>query len=151
MARIYVCDDNADVRHVVIYSLTDDDHEIVMLKDGEAALEALLADAPDLLILDLMMPGADGYEILSQIESWGIRDQMRTIVLTARASDEVRRRALDLGADEFITKPFDPEVLAQAVAHLLSLSPADLRARRARSSQEELSLSESDGSPSFER
>ena len=130
MARIYVVDDNADVRHVVIYALMDEGHDILMIRDGEAAIEALISEPPDLVVLDLMLPGIDGFEILNQMRSWGIQDNTRTIVLTARASDEDRRRVLELGADDFLSKPFDPEALAERVKGLLALSPEELRFRR---------------------
>ncbi|CAN5581394.1 hypothetical protein BH24ACT26_BH24ACT26_10140 [soil metagenome] len=130
MARIYVVDDDADVRHVVIYSLMDLGHDIAMYRDGETALEALLADPPDLLILDVMMPGHDGYEILQQAHSWGLQETTRTIVLSARASDVDRKRALDLGADLFMCKPFDPERLEKATRELLEVSTDELRQRR---------------------
>ena len=132
MARVYVADDNADVRHVVVYSLMDQGHDVTMLRDGESALEALLAEPPDLLVLDIMMPGRDGYEVLEQMRSWGLHDGTRTIVVTARASDDDRRRAFGAGADAFLVKPFDPETLADTAADLLRLSGAELKERRAR-------------------
>src|ERR687896_109295 len=130
MARIYVVDDSADVRHVVIYALMDEGHDILMIRDGEAAIEALISEPPDLVVLDLMLPGIDGFEILDQMRSWGIHDHTRTMVLTARASHEDRRRVMELGADDFLTKPFDPEELADRVQSLLRLSSEELRLRR---------------------
>jgi DNA-binding response OmpR family regulator len=130
MARIYVVDDSADVRHVVIYALMDEGHDILMIRDGEAAIEALISEPPDLVVLDLMLPGIDGFEILDQMRSWGIQDNTRTIVLTARASDKDRRRVMELGADDFLTKPFDTEALAERVKSLLQLSSEELRLRR---------------------
>jgi DNA-binding response OmpR family regulator len=132
MARVFVVDDNADVRHVIIYSLMDGGHDVTMLKDGEAALEALLNEPPDVLVLDIMMPGYDGFEVLQQMQSWGLRDTTRTIVLTARTSDNDRKRALEAGADEFMRKPFDPEELASKVEELLSVPADELASHRAR-------------------
>jgi DNA-binding response OmpR family regulator len=132
MARVFVVDDNADVRHVVIYSLVDGGHDVTVLKDGDAALEALLNEPPDVLVLDIMMPGFDGFEVMEQMHSWGLRDTTRTIVLTARASDVDRRKAFEVGADEFMSKPFDPEELVASVEDLLSLPVSDLQERRAR-------------------
>ncbi|HEX2235381.1 MAG TPA: response regulator [Actinomycetota bacterium] len=132
MARVFVVDDNADVRHVIIYSLMDGGHDVTTLKDGEAALEALLNEPPDVLVLDIMMPGYDGFEVLQQMQSWGLRDTTRTIVLTARASDNDRKRALEAGADEFMRKPFDPEELASKVEELLSVPADELASHRAR-------------------
>jgi len=135
MARIYVVDDDAGVRHVVIYALMDEGHDIFMIKDGEAAIEALISQPPDLVVLDLMLPGIDGFEILNQMRSWGIQHNTRTIVLTARASDGDRRRVLELGADDFLSKPFDPETLAESVKDLLALSSEELRLRRLHTGQ----------------
>jgi DNA-binding response OmpR family regulator len=131
LARIYVVDDDADVRHVVVYALMDEGHDIFMIRDGEAALEALIAEPPDLVVLDLVLPGVDGFEVLNQMRSWGIHDNTRTIVLSALAAAEDRRRALELGADAFVAKPFDLEVLAGKVRELLALSPQELHRRRA--------------------
>lgn len=130
MARIYVVDDDTDVRHVISYALDDEGHEVTAHKDGEAALEALLAAPPDLMILDLMMPGYDGYEILEQMDGWGLREATRVLVLTAKVSAADRSRALSLGADAFMTKPFDPDALADRVRELLALSNEDRRAQR---------------------
>jgi DNA-binding response OmpR family regulator len=132
MARIFVADDNADVRHVVMYSLMDLGHDVALYRDGEAALDALLADPPDVLILDIMMPGYDGFEVLGQLKSWGVQETTRTLVLSARAADEDRLRALALGADVWMTKPFDPEELADAVGALVALSGEELARWRAR-------------------
>ena len=131
MARIYVVDDNADVRHVVIYALMDEGHDILMIRDGEAALEALISDPPDLVVLDIMLPGVDGFEVLEQMRNWGIQDGTRTLMLTARASDGDQQRALELGADDYMSKPFDPDVLAGKVRVLLALGDDELKARRA--------------------
>jgi DNA-binding response OmpR family regulator len=126
MGRIFVVEDDPDVRHVVIYSLREANHEVVVHRDGESALEALLLDPPDLLILDIMMPGYDGFEILEQMRSWGVDAETRTIVLSARTTERDRRRALGLGADDYIFKPFDPERLAARAEELI----ADSQARR---------------------
>jgi two-component system response regulator VicR len=148
MARIYVVDDSADVRHVVIYALMDEGHDILMIRDGEAAIEALISEPPDLVVLDLMLPGIDGFEILDQMRSWGIHDNTRTIVLTARASAEDRRRVMELGADDFVSKPFDPEELASRVKGLLRLSPEELRLRRAGADQARaISMERNDRAP----
>jgi DNA-binding response OmpR family regulator len=119
MARIYVVDDNPDVRHVIVYSLMQQGHDVAVHRDGESALEALLHDPPELMVLDIMMPGCDGFEILEQMRNWGLQDTTRTIVLTARATEEDRRHALDLGADDYMSKPFDPEELASRASRLL--------------------------------
>jgi DNA-binding response OmpR family regulator len=88
------------------------------------------------LILDILMPGLDGFEILAQMRSWGVQDGTRTLVLSARTADKDRARALELGADLFVAKPFDPDELAEAVKELIALTSEGLREWRARGSRD---------------
>jgi DNA-binding response OmpR family regulator len=124
MAKIYVADDNADVRNVLLYALVDEGHEVFALKDGESAMEALLAAPADVLVLDIMMPGLDGYQVLEQMGSWGILSATKVLVLSAKASDVDRQRALNLGASAFMSKPFDPDAMLETIDELLGVTKA---------------------------
>jgi DNA-binding response OmpR family regulator len=130
MGHILIADDNAEIRHVITYTLMEEGHYISVMRDGESTLETLLAEPPDLLILDIMMPGLDGFEVLEEIESWGLGDKTRVLVLSAKSADEDRERAMALGAAGFMCKPFDPDELVTKVDELLALSPAELRTQR---------------------
>lgn len=130
MARIYIAEDDSDIRQILSFCFIDEGHEVSALKDGEAAWEQLLSLPPDLLILDLMMPGMDGLEVLSSMMGWGIRNSTRVIVVTARASDADFQMVREAGADRMITKPFDPDRLIEIAREVLSTSLEDLAIER---------------------
>lgn len=130
MARILIADDDSDIRHLLVYSLVDEGHEVSMAKDGLATLDALRPVLPDLLILDVMMPGKDGFEVLEEMNAAGARDTTRVLMLTAKSSDRDFERGLQLGADAYMTKPFDPDEIVRTVRDLLALTNEELRQRR---------------------
>ena len=130
MARIYVADDDPDVKAVVAYTLGDAGHEITTFSDGASVRASTVADPPDLLVLDVMMPGLDGLQVLEFLRGWRFDAWVRVLILTARASEQDWSRAFELGADRFMTKPFDPDELTAAVGELLAFSPKELRERR---------------------
>lgn len=130
MARILIADDDPDIRQLVIYTLADEGHEVSVAKDGKEALEHFVASAPDLMLLDIMMPEMDGYDVLRAIEEQDIRGSSRILVLTAKGSERDWKLGYDLGADRYTTKPFDPDELLETVAEMLSASPEELAAKR---------------------
>jgi len=130
MARIYIAEDDSDIRQILSFCFIHEGHEVSALKDGEAAWEQLLSVPPDLLILDLMMPGMDGLEVLSSMIGWGIRGSTRVIVVTARASDADFDKVREAGADRMITKPFDPDRLIEMAQEVLAISLEDLAIER---------------------
>jgi DNA-binding response OmpR family regulator len=110
-ARVLVVDDEPIVRDVLGRYLARDGFEVDQAGDGEAALDSFRAAPPDLVLLDLMLPGKDGVEVFTRI-----REQSDTpvIMLTAKAQEADRVVGLEIGADDYITKPFSPrEVLAR--------------------------------------
>jgi DNA-binding response OmpR family regulator len=132
MARIYVADDDPDITKVIKYALTDEGHDVTAFTDGAAARTAAMATPPDLLILDVMMPELDGFQVLDMLRNSRARASIRILVLTARASEIDWSRAYKLGADGFMTKPFDPDELAATVAELLAMPEAELKERKER-------------------
>ena len=132
MARIFIADDDPDIRHLFRFSLADEGHEVGVARNGEEALEAIVAEPPDLLIVDVMMPGMDGYELLDALEAAGIKDALKILVVTARNSEKDWELGFEKGADLYMTKPFDPSELAAAVHDLLNAGEAELRVRRER-------------------
>jgi|CXWL01.1.fsa_nt_gi diguanylate cyclase (GGDEF)-like protein len=109
--RILIAEDSAVSRELLVATLEGFGHEVVAVKDGVAALEALLApDGPHLAILDWMMPGLDGLEVCRQVR-WRATHYVYLILLTACDRHENMLAALDAGADEFLTKPFKAAVL----------------------------------------
>jgi two-component system response regulator ResD len=121
--RIMVVDDDATVADVVGRYLTRDGFEVEMEHDGERALERALAAPPDLLVLDLMLPGLDGLEVFRRLRE---RAPVPTIMLTARGGEDERVLGLELGADDYLAKPFSPRELTARVHAVLRRAGAPL-------------------------
>ena len=130
MARILIVDDNADIRRLIGTILATSDHMLAYAEDGEKALEIVKKNNPDLVILDVMMPKMDGFMVLKQMRVAGLRESTKVLVLTAKSSESDWVRGYKLGADSYLTKPFNPEELQGAVDELFSMSKDKLRERR---------------------
>ncbi len=113
---ILVVDDEPAITRLVRATLQANGHAVVTAARGEEALQLLEDERPDLVVLDLMMPGMDGFETLRRIRS---RGQTPVIMLTARAGDADKLKGLQGGADDYVTKPFNPEELAARVNAVL--------------------------------
>ena len=119
MARVLVVDDDHTVREVVVSYLRAHRHDVVEVADGEAALVAMRETPADLVVLDLMLPGIDGLEVCRRLRS---TSQVHVIMLTALGSETDRVVGLELGADDYVTKPFSPRELALRVDSVLRRS-----------------------------
>lgn len=113
---ILIVDDEAAIVRLVRAKLQADGYAVVTAYSGEAALELIENERPDLIVLDVMMPGMDGFETLRRIR---INDHVPVIMLTARSSDRDKVRGLESGADDYLAKPFNPDELAARVASVL--------------------------------
>jgi two-component system, OmpR family, response regulator ResD len=115
-ARVLVVDDEPIVRDVLSRYLSREGFEVETAADGQAALDVFEATRPELIVLDLMLPGIDGLEVLRRIRS---RNGAAVIMLTARGEETDRVVGLELGADDYVAKPFSPrEVVARVRAVL---------------------------------
>lgn len=114
--KILVADDDPDLLDLVAYALGQAGYLVVKASDGSTALARFAAEAPDIAILDINMPGASGFEVCSAIRS---RSTAPIMMLTARGEEQDVVRALDLGADDYLTKPFSPRTLLARVNALL--------------------------------
>ena len=124
MARLHVlvAEDEPHIARLIALKLEMGPFHVTRVGDGASAIEALAAhDDVALLILDLMMPGLGGLEVLAHLRADPARRTLPCIVLTATGHDAAHRRALDLGANAFLTKPFSPKKL---LAHALALTGA---------------------------
>ena len=129
--QVLIADDDPDILFLVARLLQRDGYAVVRASDGLEALRLARETEPDLLVLDVSMPGADGYEICRQIQSDG-RGAPPVIFLTAHANTSARVSGLDAGAVDYITKPFDPEELrARVRAALRAKSVKDTLAAEA--------------------
>lgn len=129
-AKVLVVDDEASVRAMLGYVLHDEGYDVREAVDGDDALRELLVDAPDCMILDLMMPTTDGVEVLRRRQDQNLASRTRVLVLTAKLDTADAVWCWELGADEYLTKPVDPERLAREVRQLLARTPSELRHRR---------------------
>ncbi|MCW2765949.1 MAG: phoB [Nocardioides sp.] len=120
MARILVADDDVDIRELVEFKLSTLGHEVVVVADGAAAVDACRAQRPDLAVLDVMMPGVSGLEAIRVIRADPRLADLPVILLTARAQESDVETGFDSGADDYITKPFSPRELASRVEALLA-------------------------------
>jgi PAS domain S-box-containing protein len=119
--RLVVADDNADMREYLCRIL-EPHYEVVAVGDGEEALAEILKSRPDLLLTDVMMPKLDGFQLLQQLRAdAGTRD-MPVIVLSARAGEEAKVEGLEMGADDYLVKPFAARELFARVAANIKLS-----------------------------
>ncbi|MGF1667381.1 MAG: response regulator [Acidimicrobiia bacterium] len=118
--RILVIEDSAVIRRLIEVCLRAADLEILMREDGPSGLAAVRSESPDLLVLDIGLPGMDGWQVLDHIRSDSATKGLPVVVLTAHAEEESRRRADEGGADAFVTKPFQPNDFRQTVLDLLA-------------------------------
>lgn len=131
MVRVLVIDDEPDVLLLCRVNLRHAGHEVLEAGDGEQGIAHALERRPDVVVLDLMLPHIDGYDVLRTLRNDDRTSSLPVLILTAKTQQEDRRRCLELGADAFITKPFTPDVLGDAVEELASLSDEERAANRA--------------------
>jgi two-component system, OmpR family, alkaline phosphatase synthesis response regulator PhoP len=115
--RILVVEDEADIRKLVRYNLEQEGYAVVEAADGEQALALARKQPPELLILDLMLPGMSGLEVCRVLRSGEQTAKVPVLMLTARATEVDKVLGLEMGADDYVTKPFSPrEVVARVKA-----------------------------------
>lgn len=131
MARLLLIEDNADLAFGLRTILEFEGHEVDVAGEGDKGLDRARETEPDLVILDLMLPGKDGYEVLREMRGGGMRTPV--LILTARAQESDLVMGFDLGADDYVTKPFSTIELVTRVRALLRRSrleehqPADTK------------------------
>ena len=118
-ATILICDDEAILRSLVRTTLDDGTHRIVEARDGHESIELARSVRPDLILLDMMMPGRNGIDVLVELRNDAALASIPVVMLTARAQVADREAALAAGAQRFMAKPFSPLELLQAVEELL--------------------------------
>lgn len=153
LERVLIIEDELSMRTVLADCLSRRGYRVIIANDGEAGLERALAEKPDLILLDLMLPRIDGFTLCGELRRLGFAEPI--LVLTARGRIEDRVRGLDLGADDYLVKPFSRDELLARVRALLrrkvSSTPprqdvvfgevrVDLKAQRVWKSDGELTL-----------
>ena len=122
--RILVVDDEEDILELLNFNLTKEGHQVICTMTGEEALEITRTKAPDLLVLDLMLPGINGLEVAKFLKNDPETREIPIVMLTAKGEESDIVAGLELGADDYVTKPFSPRILAARVKGVLRRNDA---------------------------
>ena len=118
MAKVLVVDDDAVIQRLMQVNLEMEGHDVVLASDGEQALAQVRAERPDVVLLDVMLPLMDGWEVAAAMQRDPEIAHTKIVFLSARAQDADVQRGSELGVAAYITKPFDPIDLMELVAEL---------------------------------
>ncbi len=117
--RILIVDDEEDILELVQYNLAKEGYQVEIAASGEEALSKIQKRAPDIVLLDLMLTGLDGLDVCRELKKDQRTDQIPIIMLTAKVEDADIVTGLELGADDYMTKPFSPRVLLARIKAIL--------------------------------
>ncbi|HEY7727706.1 MAG TPA: response regulator [Candidatus Eisenbacteria bacterium] len=126
--KILVVDDEIYIVHILDFSLGMEGYEVVTALDGEQALEKVKSERPDLIVLDIMMPKLDGYEVCKTIKGNPDTAHIPVILLSAKGRNVDQKMGFDVGADDYITKPFSPRKLVERINQLLGQAVSERQA-----------------------
>ena len=121
---VLVVDDEPNIVQSLEFLMTAAGFEVRIARDGDAALAAVAEQTPDLVLLDVMIPGRDGYEVCRELRANPDWQTIRIIMLTARGRESERQKGIDLGADLYVTKPFSTRDLVEQVKQFAAGKPA---------------------------
>ena len=130
MAQILVVEDDDAIRDLIGRILAKDNHGISEAPSGQQAIDFLQKGTFDLILLDLMLGRTSGFDVLEEIDRKGLRARSRVVMLTARTSEKDFLHGWRSGVDQYLTKPFDPDMLLRTVREILLRSPEELAERR---------------------
>ncbi|HLE41137.1 MAG TPA: response regulator [Nitrospirota bacterium] len=119
--KILIADDNENIRDALTYLLEDEGYALSMAKDGSDALKKVREFHPDILFLDIMMPEMNGYEVCRVIKSDPKLKNIYVIMLTAKGQVAEQERGKEVGADEYIVKPFSPMEILSKIKNILDI------------------------------
>jgi len=127
---VLIVDDDTSIRTMLAFVFHDAGYRVVEAEDGREALDVLRTEPPALMVLDLMMPDVDGVAVLRVRHAEGLAPDTRILILTAKTNTEDAVWCWELGADEYVTKPVDPDRLLRTGLALLDRTPDELRHHR---------------------
>ena len=127
---VLIVDDDPSIRSMLGFLFDDEGFVVREAVDGQDALDVIDDDAPDAMVLDLMMPRVDGHGVLRARRDQALAPDTRIVILTAKSDPSDAVWCWELGADEYVNKPVDPEKLLREVQMLLKRTPDEIRARR---------------------
>jgi len=119
--KVLVVDDEVYILHILDFSLGAEGYEVVTAANGEQAIEKALSERPDLIVMDVMMPKLDGYETCRRLKEMPETKHIPVLLLTAKGRDGDRKKGFEVGADDYITKPFSPNKLIGRVQEILGI------------------------------
>jgi two-component system alkaline phosphatase synthesis response regulator PhoP len=128
--RVLIVDDDREIARLLRAYLEQSGYEVLVAYDGETALHAIRRDRPDLVVLDLMLPDRDGWEITRIVRGTTALAATPILMLTARVEDTDKIVGLELGADDYVTKPFNPQVVVARVRAILRRSAGGVESRQ---------------------
>lgn len=117
--RLLIVDDEADLAEMIKFRMENNGYEVLLAYDGQQALETARKERPDLIILDLMLPKMDGYKVCGLLKKDSRYAAIPIIIFTAKGLADDIKLGQELGADAYITKPFEPQVLLEKIKQLL--------------------------------
>jgi len=120
--KIMVVDDEADIRELIKFNLEKEGFDVVPVSDGETALEEARLRQPDLILLDVMLPGIDGIEVCFKLKSDSAFKSIPIVMLSAKSDESDQLVGLKIGADDYLVKPFSPKVLVAKISAILRRS-----------------------------
>lgn len=121
---VLIVDDEAHIRMLIeqtLEDLEDEGVELLFAENGEEALQSILSNKPDLVFLDVMMPKMNGMEVCRRVKKELDLSEVYIILLTAKGQEVDRQKGLEMGADRYMTKPFDPEEMMQVAQEILQV------------------------------
>ena len=125
--KVLVVDDEAPIREMLVFVLEQNGFQAIEAEDYDSAIAAMVEPYPDMVLLDWMLPGGSGIQIAKQFKQSEYTRQIPIIMLTARGEEEDKVRGLEVGADDYVTKPFSPkELMARIKAVIRRVSPTSL-------------------------
>lgn len=116
---LLIVEDEADIRELISFNLEMSGYDVIKAGDGEAGLSLARRSLPDLILLDIMLPGMDGLQVCRRLKSSGDTRAVPVMMLTAKGEEDDQVTGFDVGADDYVTKPFSPRVLIARVKALL--------------------------------
>ena len=127
--KILIADDEPALRSLLNTNLSFEGFETITASNGEEALRAIREEMPDVVLLDVMMPVMDGWQVLEELSKSGNR-KTRVILVTAKASSEAQLQGWELGCDEYLTKPFDLDVMISRIVEVAGRDASQVEQRR---------------------
>ena len=116
--RLLIVDDEVDLVDMIKFRLEANGYEVLVANDGQQALETARKEKPDLMILDLMLPKMDGYKVCGLLKKDARYANIPIILFSAKAQEDDKKLGQEVGADAYISKPFEPEVLLNKIKEL---------------------------------